>query len=481
MPISEADYLSQDAIGLAEMVRSKQVTPAELLEVAIRRAERLNPTVNFLSQPLYELGRAEAATSRATGRFAGVPFLLKDLRASYKGVPTSGGSAWTTAVPDFDSDVTRWFREAGLVIFGKTNLPELGLSIDTQNPTFGPTRNPWDTSRSAGGSSGGSAAAVACRVVPAAHASDGGGSTRVPSSNCGTFGLKTSRGRVTYGPDVGEELMGMSTQHATTLSVRDSAALLDIDSQPNYGDPYWAPPAPAGGYLAALDRAPGRLRIALCLRPPNGVPVKSDCAAGAEAAARLCEQLGHAVEPADPGIDWADGYGEAFNIIFGVGMLSNVQAMARRRGETFRPGIFQPGIQSFLDIGARTSGPDYYAAVKRLQGLSRRMAAFHESYDVLLTPTLTTPPLPLAEFNYADEGPVSFIEQFFTVSAFMPLANASGQPAMTVPLHRTPSGLPVGVQFMARFGSEDVLLRLARQLEEAQPWFGRWPDLAAPV
>ena len=167
--------------------------------------------------------------------------------------------------------------------------------------------------------------------------------------------------------------------------------------------------------------------------------MKPDCAAGAEAAARLCEQLGHAVEPADPGIDWADGYGEAFNIIFGVGMFSNVQAMARRKGETFRPGIFQPGIQSFLDIGARTSGPDYYAAVKRLQNLSRRMAAFHERYDVLLTPTLTTPPLPLSEFNYADEGPISFIEQFFTVAAFMPLANASGQPAMTVPLHRTAS------------------------------------------
>ena len=475
--LQENEYVSRDALGLAELVRTKRVKPEELLEIAVRRAERINPVVNAIVTPMYDLARRQISEGVDDGMFAGVPFLLKDLRASYKGVPSTAGNAWMTSTPDFDSEVTLRFKQAGLVIMGKTNVPEMGLAIDTQNSVFGATRNPWNLERSAGGSSGGSAAAVASRIVPAAHASDGGGSTRVPSSNCGLFGLKTSRGRVTYGPDVGEELIGMSTQHACTLSVRDSAALLDIDSVPDYGDPYWAPPAPES-YLALVNTDPRPLRIALSTRAPNGVPVHSDCVTAAHKTAKLCESLGHTIEEADPGIDWNDGYGDAFNIIFGVGMYANVQAKARLKGVRVSEKKFLPAIWKFLEIGRATTSADYYLAVKHLHSVSRHMARFHETFDALLTPTLSTPPLPLTDFDYSERGADRYLFHFWSIAAFMPLANASGQPAMTVPLHWNDEGLPIGSQFIARFGAEDLLLQLGAQLERATPWFNRIPAIA---
>jgi amidase len=475
----EKEYVSRDALGLAELVRSKEVKPAELLEVAIRRAERINPAVNAIITPMYDFARQQIADVKGDEIFAGVPFLLKDLRASYKGVRTTGGSAWMTAAPDFDSEVTLRFKRAGLLIMGKTNVPELGLSIDTQN-SWSATHNPWNLEHSAGGSSGGSAAAVASRIVPAAHATDGGGSIRVPSSNCGLFGLKTSKGRVTYGPDVGEELSGMSTQHACTLSVRDSAALLDVDGVPDYGDPYWAPPAPES-YLALVERDPRKLRIAIATRAPNGTPVHADCIAAANKAAKLCETLGHVVEEADPELSWNDSYAEAVSAVFGVGMYANVQAKARSKGASVNEKDFLPAIWKFLEIGRDTSSADYYLAVKRLHALSRQMARFHETYDVLLTPSLTSPPLRLTDFDYSERGANDYLSQFWGVAAFMPLANASGQPAMTVPLHWNEKGLPVGAHFMARFGAEDLLLQLGAQLERASPWFNRMPAIANPV
>jgi Asp-tRNA(Asn)/Glu-tRNA(Gln) amidotransferase A subunit family amidase len=478
--LQENEYVSRDALGLADLVRSKSVKPEELLEVAIRRAERINPAVNAIVTPMYDFARRQIADIKGDEIFAGVPFLLKDLRASYKGVRTTGGSAWMAGTPDFDSEVTLRFKRAGLVIMGKGNVPELGLSIDTQTVSFGATHNPWNLDHSAGGSSGGSAAAVASRIVPAAHATDGGGSTRVPSSNCGLFGLKTSKGRVTYGPDVGEELIGMSTQHACTLSVRDSAALLDIDGVPDYGDPYWAPPAPKS-YLALVDRDPRKLRIALSTRAPNGTPVHADCVAAANKAARLCESLGHVIEEAEPELNWNEGYAQAVSIVFGVGMYANVLAKARLKGEAVSERNFLPAIWKFLEIGRDTSSADYYIAVKRLHALSRQMARFHETYDVLLTPTMTTPPLRLTDFDYSAHGAENYLSHFWGVAAFMPLANASGQPAMTVPLHWNEQGLPVGAQFMARFGAEDLLLQLGAQLERASPWFDRMPAIAKPV
>lgn len=475
--ISEADYLSHDMIGLAELVRSKEVTPLDLLETAIARAERLNPAINVIVTPMYDMARAQAATLVGTERLNGVPFLLKDLRASVKGVRTAGGSRFMAGVPDFDSEVTRRFRAAGLLLMGKTNVPELGLSIDTQNEMFGSTRNPWNLTRSAGGSSGGSAAAVAARIVPAAHASDGAGSTRVPSSNCGLFGLKTSRGRVTYGPDVGEELIGASTQHACTLSVRDSAALLDIGSVPDYGDPYWAPPGPPS-YLAALEQRPAGLRIALTLQAPGGVVVHADCLEATRKTAALCERLGHIVTEAIPDIAWDEGFTRDSMTLLGVGMHANVTAKARSLGCTPTDDDFTPASRAFLEIGRTTSSADYYLTVRRVHGLSRGLARFFETYDALLTPTLTVPPPGLAEFDYHAD---IFLRQFYDIAAFMPLANNSGVPAMTLPLFHNAAGLPIGTQFTARFGNEALLLQLAAQLEEAAPWFGRVPALATPV
>jgi amidase len=473
----EAEYIERDALALAELVRVGSVKADELLEVAIRRAERINPSINAIVTPMYELARNQIRAGLGEGIFAGVPFLLKDLRASYRGVPSTIGNAWMTATPDFDSEITLRFKNAGLVIMGKTNVPEMGLSIDTHNSLFGSTRNPWNLERSAGGSSGGSGAAVAARIVPMAHATDGGGSTRAPASNCGLFGLKTSRGRVTYGPDAGEELIGMSTQHVASLSVRDSAAMLDIESVPDYGDPYWAPPPPRS-YLALVDRPPNSLRIALSTRAPNNVAVHSDCIAAAREAAKLCEELGHRVEEADHGIDWSDGYGDAVNMVFGVGMNASVQARAMLKGVPVRQSDFMPATWKFFEFGQRTSSVDYALAVRRLHGLSRRMAKFHESFDILLTPSMSTPPLPLAVFDYSERGADNFIDQFWTVAAFMPLANASGQPAMTLPLYWNAEGLPIGSQFMARYGAENLLIQLAGQIERAVPWFHQVPSLA---
>ena len=479
--ISEDDYVAHDAVGLAALVRSKQVPLLDLLEVAITRAERINPQINAIITPMYDLARAQASRVQGDELLAGVPFLLKDLRASYKGVRSTAGSAWMTGVPDFDSEVTLRYRQAGLLIMGKTNVPEMGLSIDTQNSVFGATHNPWNPHYSAGGSSGGSAAAVACRIVPAAHASDGAGSTRMPSGNCGVFGLKTSKGRITYGPDVGEELIGMSTQHACTVSVRDSAALLDIGGAPDYGDPYWAPTGPASSYLQNLETPIGRLRIALSVNAPNGVTVHPDCVTATRKTAALCESLGHEVIEADPPFDWNDGFAEAATIIMGVGMHANVVGKSRATGRPVNREDFAPAVWAFLDVGTATSSADYYLAVRKLHSLSRHMAGFFKSYDVFLTPTATTPPLPLKDFDYGSAGAAGFLEQFWRVAAFMPLANASGHPAMTVPLWSNEAGLPIGSQFGARFGGEDTLLRLAAQLELAAPWAQRWPTLAATL
>ncbi|MBV9785370.1 MAG: amidase [Acidisphaera sp.] len=478
--LSEADYLSHDMVGLAALVRSKAVTAAELLEMAVARAERINPAINAIIAPMYEQARAQAKRINGTEPLAGVPFLLKDLRASYRGVRTVGGSAFMAGVPDFDSEVTLRYINAGLLIMGKTNVPELGLSIDTQNAVFGATRNPWDTERSAGGSSGGSAAAVAARIVPAAHATDGAGSTRVPSSNCGLFGLKTSRGRITYGPDVGEELIGASTQHACTLSVRDSAALLDIACVPDYGDPYWAPPGPAS-YLDTLDRPPERLRIALALHAPGGVPVHPDCVEATRKTAALCESLGHVVSEAVPDVGWDEGFAKTSITLLGVGMHANVSAKAAALGRPIAEADFSPAVWEFLRVGKATTSAEYYLTVRKLHGLSRQLAKFHETYDVLLTPSLTVPPPLLSEFDYGAAGAGRFLEQFYAIAAFMPLANGSGAPAMTVPLWTNAAGLPIGSQFMARYGAEELLLRLAAQLEQASPWFDRRPALAAPA
>jgi Asp-tRNA(Asn)/Glu-tRNA(Gln) amidotransferase A subunit family amidase len=473
--ISEDDYIGQDAMGLAELARKGDVSATELLDAALARLEKVNGAINAVINQFEDKARAQIAAGLGSGQMAGVPFLLKDLRASYKGTRSTAGNAFMAGEPPFDSTVTRYYKQAGLVIFGKTNVPEMGLAVDTYNTLFGATCNPWDTERTAGGSSGGAAAAVAARIVPAAHATDGAGSIRIPASCCGVFGLKPSRGRVTYGPDVGEELIGLSTQHVCSRSVRDSALLLDIASVPDYGDPYWAP-QPRMSYLGHAKREPGKLRIALVLRPPIDTDVSPECEQATQVVARLCEDLGHIVEATDHGVRWRDeGYSDALTTILGVGMYANVRAKAEAKGRPASEDDFLPAIWSFLEAGMQSTADDFYLASRRMHGLARRMALFHERHDVILSPTLSQPPLPRVSFDYhTKEG---YTDSVWNFSAFTPLYNASGQPAMTMPLHWTSDGLPVGVQFAARYGDEGTLFELAAQLEKAMPWIDRMPPL----
>ncbi|PVH27256.1 amidase [Pararhodobacter oceanensis] len=473
--ITETDYIGRDAHDLASLMANGDVSANELLDAALARMEAVNPLINAVINVFEDKARSQIAEGLGQGPLSGVPFLLKDLRASYKGTRSTAGNAFMSTEANFDSIVTNHYKNAGLVIFGKTNVPEMGLAADTYNTLFGPTKNPWDTERTAGGSSGGAAAAVAAGIVPAAHATDGAGSIRIPASCCGVFGLKPSRGRVSYGPDVGEELIGLSTQHVCSRSVRDSALLLDIASVPDYGDPYWAP-QPTLSFLEHAQREPGKLRIALVQRPPIETEVDPECLLAARTVARRCEELGHIVEETDHNVRWADdGYDEALTIILGSGMFANVHAKAKAKGVQVSEKDFLPAIWSFLEVGMRSTAEDFYMASRRMHALTRKMADFHNSFDVILSPTLSQIPLPRASFDYQiKEG---YTDNVWNFSAYTPLYNASGQPAMTMPLHWTSEGVPVGVQFAARYGNEGTLLELASQLEREMPWRDRAPNL----
>src|SRR5215468_4114816 len=325
------EFARYDGLGLAQLVRRREVTAGEVLEAAIAQVEASNHVINAVVCRLYDQARSAITAGLAAGPFTGVPYLLKDLGAHYKGaVTTFGGALFKDFVVDHDSEITARLKRAGLVIFGKTNTPELGLASSTEPRLFGPTRNPWHLDHSAGGSSGGSAAAVAAGMAPMAHATDGGGSIRIPASACGLFGLKPTRARNPAGPDAGEGWSGASVGHAVTWTVRDSAALLDATSGPDVGDPYWAPP-PARPFLEEVGRDPGRLRVALATRPWNGQPVDAECEDAARAAARLCEGLGHRVEETTPEID-ARALGEATVVIIGANVLASLEGRAAALG-----------------------------------------------------------------------------------------------------------------------------------------------------
>ena len=472
------EFGKYDGLGLAELVRRGEVSPEELLDQAIENIEKVNLTINAVVLKMYDEARQLIKEGLSDGPFKGVPYLLKDLRASYRGVLMTGGNKLMSAVANFDSEIVKRYKRAGLVMLGRTNVPELGLSVFTDNKLFGTTRNPWDTDRISGGSSGGSAAAVAARIVPMAHATDGGGSTRIPASCCGLVGLKTTRGRTPYGPDVGEELAGASVQHAVTLSVRDSAVLLDETEGPEVGDPYWAPPK-SRPYIQEVATEPQKLRIAYSALPPNRAEVHPDCIEAMMDAVKLCEELGHDLVEAQPEVKWEGGLKEAINLIFGAGMLSNVKEKTQRDGVSFGKHDFQPSIWAFLELGEKFTAADYYKAVKTFHVESRKVAHFFEGYDALITPTLGQPPLPISVFDLNNEDIEAYTRQLFSFAAFTPLFNITGQPAITLPLYWNNEGLPIGVQFVARFGDEATLFRLAAQLERAKPWFDRRPSICA--
>jgi len=476
MTIGDA-YEAHDALGLAELVRRGEVQPVELLEAAIERSERLNPKINAVVIPLFEEARRLVASGPPEGPLRGVPFLLKDLYALYAGAPiTHGSQLFSDFVPDHDSELVTRYRRAGLVIFGRSASPEFGLVTSTESRLFGATRNPWNLERIAGGSSGGAAAAVAAGIVPAAHASDGGGSIRIPASCCGLFGLKPTRARTPSGPDAGEGWSGMSTAHAVTRSVRDSAALLDASHGADLGAPYWAPP-PERPYLEEVGAAPGRLRIALQTRAFNGVETHPDCIAAAEEAAKLCADLGHEVESAELQID-VEGFARASQVIIAANLRATLVDRAAELGRELAPDDVEPMTHVMASVVKDVEAADYARAIRTIHGLGRQVARFLESYDVLLTPTLATPPFEIGRLSLSASDLPVFMESLLKTIGFTQLFNATGNPGASIPLYWNGAGLPIGVQLVGRFGDEATLLRLSAQLEQERPWWDRRPPLA---
>ncbi len=472
------DVALLDATAQAELVRKKQVKPIELVEAAIERIERVNGAINAVVTPMYDEARRAAQGPLPEGPFTGVPFLIKDLGPAYAGVRMTSGSAFCKDfVPDSDSTLVARYKAAGLIIIGKTNTPEFGLLPTTEPKLFGPARNPWDTRYTTGGSSGGSAASVAAGIVPMAHGNDGGGSIRIPASCCGLFGLKPTRARTPQGPAVGDIMNGLAIDHALTRSVRDSAALLDATAGPDLGDPYWAPP-PARPFIQEVGADPGRLRIAFTAQAPTGVPVHPDCTAAVQDAAALCEELGHHVEEAAPPID-SEGALQAFTAIWAAGCAWSVDGMALALGREPRQDELEPLTWALAQRGREVSAPQYLLAVTAMQQMARAFAGFFQRYDIWLTPTLAAPPVPLGYFDPAPGNPLAGFERAAEYVPFTPFINATGQPAMSVPLYWNAAGLPVGTHFVARFGDEATLFRLAAQLEQARPWANRRPPVSA--
>jgi amidase len=474
MTIEFKEYDDFDALGLAELVRSNQVSPQMLMDAALSRIAAVNPACNAVVERCYALAARQIAAGLPAGPFTGVPFLLKNMY-HYEGMPTSFGSRlFAGAAPPYTDVLIRRHLRAGLVILGKTNSPELGVSATTEPMLYGATRNPWNLERSPGGSSGGAAAAVAARMVPVAHASDGGGSLRNPASCCGLFGLKPTRGRNPMG-EAGEGWAGMSIAHVISRSVRDSAAMLDATRGPDIGDPYTAPP-PTRPHLAEIGVAPGRLRIGLMTHFPDSPAVEPDCIAAAEQAARLCETLGHDVEttavPADPMELRA-----LMRVIASTHLLRNLDRRAEALGRPVCPEEVEPNTWLAAQR-ARSFHPTAY--IKAREGLhlaSRRIAEFFAGWDILLTPTLAKPPQTLGLLNAATGNDDTAAQRVHEYNHFSPMYNVTGQPAASVPLYWTADGLPVGVQIAARINDEATIFRLASQLEAAQPWQHHRPSL----
>jgi Asp-tRNA(Asn)/Glu-tRNA(Gln) amidotransferase A subunit family amidase len=470
--MNQADYESRDAVGLAALIAQGEITATEALEAALARAEAVDGKINALTFSMEEAAR-KAAKETPTGPLGGVPFLLKDLSAQAAGTPTSAGSRlFKDFVYAADNAIVAAYRRAGLVIFGKTNTPEFGLEPVTEPELFGPSRNPWNLNHTPGGSSGGSAAAVAAGVVPAAHASDGGGSIRIPASCCGLFGMKPSRGRVSLAP-ANEGWGGFSIQHAVTRSVRDSAALLDAISTPQPGDPYWAPP-PSRPFAQEVGRPPGKLRIAFSLESIAGPGLDPACADAVRGAARLCEDLGHDVEEVTLGWDYAPVQ-EAGGLIITANITTLLDNEARRRGRPIAKDEVEDLTFGMYQRGRSISAVDYIQAIQTAHAFGRRAARAFLDFDLLLTSTLGTPPAPIGYLRDGEAG--SYMRRLLT---FMPNTqpfNVSGQPAMTVPLGQSAEGLPIGVQFVGQPAGEALLFRLAGQLEEAAPWASHRPAL----
>jgi amidase len=475
------DYTWDDAVELAALVRKGDASPTELVDLAIERCEAANPVIGAIVHERYEKARAEAKTLEAVaadegGPFRGVPMLVKDLGASMADEPYTAGTRILKNLgyrSPSESFVARRLREAGFVILGRTKTPELGSTITTEPVAYGPARNPWNTSHSTGGSSGGSAAAVAAGCVPVAHASDGGGSIRIPASECGLVGLKPSRGRISKGPMVGEAWMGASTDGAVTRSVRDAAALLDVLVGYEVGDPVVAPP-PARPFAAEVGADSGRLRIGVLDHPASGVDADAETTRAVASAAELLSSLGHRVEPAWPAALEETEFGEKFLTVITSYTHKEVRWFESLAGRPMGDDDLESMNLAMAHMGSGVIAAEYLETVDWLHAWSRRVLSWwhgDDAFDLLLSPVINGTPPPIGWLSDPEQGLPRLQHLLQYTSQF----NITGQPAVSLPLHWSDDGLPVGVQLVAAYGREDVLLRVGAAAEAARPWAQRHP------
>ena len=472
------EYENFDALGLADLVRRNEVTPEDLLEAAIERVESRNPAINAVTMKLYDHARSAIAEELPDGPLRGVPYLMKDLSSAIAGVKMTRSSKFFADTPasPIDSEHVKRLKRAGLVIFGRTNTCELGLSLTCEPQLHGPTTNPWNIKHISGGSSGGAAAAVAARILPIAHASDGFGSIRAPAACCGLVGLKPTRGRNTLAPVLGEGLGGCAVEHAVSLTVRDSAALLDATQGAGPGDPYVAP-TPARPYLDEVSKNPGKLRIAWTTSAPNGAPIDPECLRLLEQTVQLCTDLGHRVEKCNPDIDSA-AIVPTFLTLATVNTVTNLSSHPTI-GHTAQEEDLERITWLTAKIGEKVRAADYVQATQTAHRLGRQMAAFHADWDVLLTPGLASPAVKLGWLDMMMDDFDEYWQRVFRFSPFTVWFNLTGQPGMMLPLGQSAGGLPLAVQLVAPYGDEATLFRLGAQLEAARPWISRKPDLAS--
>jgi Asp-tRNA(Asn)/Glu-tRNA(Gln) amidotransferase A subunit family amidase len=462
-----------DARGLAELVRTRQVSPAELVQATLEAIASLNPALNAVVAVLADQALACAKEEPRDGPFAGVPLLLKDQSVSLAGVPTGCGSryfqGWTRP---FDNEIVRRYKQAGFIIIGKTNTSELGTSGSCDTVATGAMRNPWDVRRIPGSSSGGSAAAVAAGMVSVAHATDAGGSLRGPAAWCGLVGLKPSRGRNSYAPDAGEHWLGLATQHVVARSVGDSAAILDCTAGPVTGDPY-VTPLPPRPFADSVTRDPGRLRIGFAAKSASGPPVDGEILEALQATARLLEQLGHDVDEAAPSWD-ATLLGEAIMAICATVVAEAVEDRRAVTGIEPSSRVLEKSNLHLWEQGRRLGAMDLLRATRKLNGVSRSFAQFFEHHDIWLTPTMGGMPPPLGYLDSMTDDIDELYRRLWSFFRFNGVYNATGLPAITLPLHQSRDGLPIGMMFGARFGEESLLLQFGGQLERAVPWGARY-------
>lgn len=474
-----SEYAKYDGLGLAELVKSRQISPRELAETALAAIDKLNGEINAVIGKTPEEMERTLGEGPASGCFEGVPFLIKDIGAHYANVPMECASRlFSGYAPPHDSELAARFKRSGLVLVGRSNAPEFGDSISTEPVKNGPTRNPWNFKHSPGGSSGGAAAAVASGMVPVAHANDGGGSIRIPASCCGVFGLKPTRGRQTWGPDNDEFMFGFGCEHIVSRSVRDSAAMLDATAGPDVGERHLLPKQSLS-FWEASKREPKKLRIAFSITSPAGAPkLHEDCKRAVLETAKLCEDLGHEVFEAAPDITHEEScavWRDAAAPFLAAVVREFCQATGRVVGED----SVEATSRALYEYGLQMRAVDIIGALNMVNMISRRLGKFFLDCDLWLSPIMTSPPPVLGVLNANEEGVSAdgWIKKIFDVSAFCTMFNISGQPAMSVPLHWTKDGLPIGVQFAARFAEEETLFSLAGQLERAQPWINRVPPL----